>query len=89
MISPKGSEIITNVLVLNYGWMYYHGLIPVFVDVEPYTYCIDVSKIEENITDKTVAILAPNLIGNVCNWPKIREIADKYDLEVWKTLRIH
>lgn len=81
---PKGSEIITPALTFSttVGCIVKNGLIPVFVDVEPYTYCIDVSKIEENITDKTVAILAPNLIGNVCNWPKIREIADKYDLKV-------
>ena len=36
---------------------------------------------EENITNKTVAILAPNLIGNVCNWP-VKDIAIKYDLKV-------
>mgnify|MGYP001277242882 FL=1 len=34
------------------------------------------------ITDKTVAILAPNLMGNLCNWPEIRKIADKYNLIV-------
>ena len=34
------------------------------------------------ITEKTVAILAPNLMGNLCDWPRIREIADKYNLVV-------
>ena len=32
------------------------------------------------ISDKTVAILAPNLMGNLCNWPELRKIADKHDL---------
>jgi CDP-4-dehydro-6-deoxyglucose reductase, E1 len=56
--------------------------VPVFVDVEPLTYCIDVSQIESQITDRTVAILAPNLMGNLCDWPKIRAVADKYNLVV-------
>ena len=34
------------------------------------------------ITDKTVAILAPNLMGNICKWDIIRQIADKYSLKV-------
>jgi CDP-6-deoxy-D-xylo-4-hexulose-3-dehydrase len=43
---------------------------------------MDVSQVESQITDKTVAILAPNLMGNLCDWPSIRKIADKYDLVV-------
>ena len=57
-------------------------LIPVFTDIEPLTYCIDINQIEELITEKTVAILAPNLLGNLCNWPEIRKIANKYNLKV-------
>ena len=81
---PKGSEIITPALTFSttVGCIAKNNLIPVFVDVEPYTYCIDAAKIESCITDKTVAILAPNLIGNVCDWPTIRKIADKYNLKV-------
>ncbi len=52
----------------------------VFVDVEPLSYCIDTKKIEEVITDKTKAILAPNLLGNLCDWKLLREIADKHNL---------
>ena len=50
--------------------------------MEPLTYCIDTKEIENVITSKTVAILAPNLMGNLCDWPKIREIADKHKLIV-------
>ncbi len=81
---PAGSEVITPALTFSttIGCIAKNQLIPVFVDVEPFTYCIDINQIEESITDKTVAILAPNLIGNVCNWPEIKEIADKYNLKV-------
>ena len=80
----KGSEVITPALTFStsIGCLIKNDLIPVFVDVEELTYNIDCSQIEEMITDKTVAILAPNLMGNLCDWPKIREIADKYNLVV-------
>jgi CDP-6-deoxy-D-xylo-4-hexulose-3-dehydrase len=58
------------------------GLVPVFVDVEPDTYNVDVAKIEEMIGARTRAILVPNLIGNVPDWDEIRRIADAHDLQV-------
>ena len=81
---PEGGEVITPALTFGttVGCLIKNKLIPVFVDVEPLSYCIDTNQIEEMITDKTVAILAPNLMGNICDWKKIREIADKYDLVV-------
>lgn len=81
---PKGSEVITPALTFStsVGCIVKNNLIPVFVDVEPLTYNIDVSQIEEQITKKTVAILAPNLMGNLCDWPTIRKIANKYNLIV-------
>jgi CDP-4-dehydro-6-deoxyglucose reductase, E1 len=81
---PKEGEVITPALTFGttVGCLIKNNLVPVFVDVEPLTYCIDTKEIEKVITSKTVAILAPNLIGNLCDWPKIREIADKYNLIV-------
>ncbi len=81
---PKGSEIITPALTFSttVGCLVKNDLIPVFVDVEKYSYCIDPAKIEEMISDKTVAIVAPNLMGNICKWKEIREIADKHGLKV-------
>jgi len=81
---PSGSEVITPALTFStsIGCLIKNNLIPVFTDVEPLTYNIDCSQIEDLISDKTVAILAPNLMGNLCDWPKIREIADKYNLIV-------
>ena len=79
-----GSEVITPALTFSttVGCLVKNGLVPVFIDVEPLSYCIDSEQIESVISDKTVAILAPNLMGNLCNWPKIREIANKYNLVV-------
>lgn len=79
---PKGSEVITPALTFSttIGCLVKNDLIPVFVDVEPFSYCIDVSKVEKMITNKTVAILAPNLMGNLCDWPSLRKIADKHGL---------
>ena len=81
---PKGGEVITPALTFGttVGCLVKNELIPVFVDVEPLTYCIDVKKIEGMISDKTVAILAPNLMGNLCDWERIKEIADRNRLLV-------
>ena len=81
---PVGGEVITPALTFStsIGCLIKNNLVPVFTDVEPLTYNIDCDQIEELISDKTVAILAPNLMGNLCNWPKIRSIADKYNLIV-------
>jgi len=81
---PAGGEVITPALTFSttIGCLAKNNLIPVFIDIEPLTYCIDTSQIEEMITEKTVAILAPNLMGNLCNWPEIREIANKHNLIV-------
>lgn len=80
----KGSEVITPSLTFStsVACLVKNDLVPVFVDVEPRTFNIDPNKIEEMISEKTVAILAPNLMGNICKWDKIKVIADKYDLKI-------
>jgi len=80
----EGSEVITPALTFGttVGCLTKNKLVPVFVDVEPLSYCIDPNQIEEMITDKTVAILAPNLMGNICDWEKISNIAKQYNLVV-------
>ena len=59
-----------------------NGLTPVFCDVEPETYTIDVSKIEALITDKTSAIIPVHVYGNICNVEEIERIAKKHKLKV-------
>jgi CDP-6-deoxy-D-xylo-4-hexulose-3-dehydrase len=80
----KGSEVITPALTFSttVGSIVKNGLVPVFVDVGVSDYCIDVAKIEEMISGKTVAIVAPNLMGNLCEWDKIAAIAKKYNLKI-------
>ncbi len=81
---PEGAEIITPALTFSttVGCIIKNKLVPVFCDVTPLSYCIDTSKIENLISEKTKAIIAPNLMGNICEWDKIREIADRHNLIV-------
>lgn len=55
---------------------------PVYVDIEPETYCIDASKIEAAITKDTKAILAVHVFGNPCDIETIEKIAKKHNLKV-------
>jgi dTDP-4-amino-4,6-dideoxygalactose transaminase len=59
-----------------------NGLKPVFCDINHEDYTIDVTKIEELITDKTSAIIPVHVYGNVCNIEEIQKIATKYNLIV-------
>ena len=70
---PKKSEIITPALTFGttVSYIVKNNLVPVFVDVKEGTYCINEDKIKNLITNKTRAILAPNLLGNLVNWEKI------------------
>ncbi len=79
-----GDEIITSPLTFStdVAPMVQSGIIPVFVDVDPATYQIDVAKIDDMIGPRTRAILVPNLCGNVPDWDVIRTIADEHGLKV-------
>ncbi len=59
-----------------------NGLEPVFCDVSPIDFTIDVSKIEALITDKTCAIVPVHVYGNLCDVEEIARIAEKYHLKV-------
>jgi CDP-6-deoxy-D-xylo-4-hexulose-3-dehydrase len=60
--------------------IYQLGFVANFIDVEKNKFIADISQIEKKINNKTRAILIPNLLGNIPDWKKIREIADKYKL---------
>lgn len=79
-----GDEVITGAVTFStdISPMIRKGVVPVFVDVTPDTYQIDVDAIEAMITPKTKVILTPNLIGNAPDWDVIREIADRHGLKV-------
>jgi dTDP-4-amino-4,6-dideoxygalactose transaminase len=60
----------------------WNGITPVFCDIEPNTYNLDPTKIENLITPKTTAIVPVHIYGNPCDVQKIEEIADIYGLKV-------
>lgn len=55
---------------------------PVYVDIDPKTFCIDVNKIEAVITDKTKAIMPVHVFGYPCDVEAIENIAKKYNIKV-------
>ena len=59
-----------------------NGLKPVFCDVNPIDFTIDVNKIEDLITDKTCAIMPVHVYGNICDVEAIEKIANKHNLKV-------
>lgn len=60
----------------------WEGCKPVFVDIEPNTFCLNADNIEAAITNKTQAILATHVYGYPCNVKKIESIAKANDLKV-------
>lgn len=80
---PEGGEVITTpfTFISTTHAIIRNRLKPIFCDIKE-DYTIDESKIEELITEKTVAIIPVHVYGNICNVKGIKEIADKYDLKV-------
>lgn len=79
-----GAEVITTpfTFVSTTHAIVRNGLIPVFCDIDPETYTIDVTKLEALITDRTVAIVPVHVYGNVCNIEAIEDIAKRHGLKV-------
>ena len=59
-----------------------NGLEPVFCDINPIDYTIDVSQIESLITEKTSAIVPVHVYGNVCDVNELDKIAQKHKLKI-------
>ena len=80
----RGSEIITPNLTFSttVAPIYQLGLIPHFIGVEKKKFVADCDQIERCIKKKTVAIMIPNLLGNIANQRKINQIARKYKLKI-------
>ena len=62
--------------------LWWNGITPVFVDIDPQTCNIDVNKIEAAITSRTSAIMPVHCYGRPCDTRAIQDIADKYGLKV-------
>lgn len=73
--TPFSYVATTNVIL-------WEGCKPVFVDIDPNTFCIDATKIEAAITENTQAILATHVFGINCDIEKIEAIANRHSLKV-------
>lgn len=80
----EGDEVIVSSLtfIAPVNAIKYVGAEPVFVDVDPETWVMDVNKVEELITERTKAILPIHIYGHPVDMDKIMEIAEKYNLYV-------
>ena len=80
----EGAEVITTpfTFISTTHAILRNNLKPVFCDIDLKNGTIDVSKIEELITPKTVAIVPVHVYGNLCDYKAIAEIANKYQLKV-------
>lgn len=81
---PKGSEIIlpSFTIISCAQAITKSGCIPVLVDCDAETYCMDTGQIESNITKKTVAIMPVHIYGHPCDMDPILNIANKHGLFV-------
>lgn len=81
---PKGGEVITTPFTFasTTHAIVRNGLVPVFCDINEEDYTINTKKIEEAITDNTVAIVPVHVYGNMCDVEEIDRIAEKFGLKV-------
>ena len=82
--AKRGDEIIVpaSTFVATANAVVAAGFTPKFVDIELDTLCINTKKIEENITEKTKAIMPVHLMGKPCEMDTILKIAKNHDLKV-------
>src|SRR3989344_6257156 len=79
---PAGSEVITPVLTFSTTVtpIVKNNLTPVFVDVEPGMYTVNIDQVERMITKKTRALMVPSLLGNIPDYSRLQRIAKKHKL---------
>ena len=78
----EGDEVITSpfTFVASANAALFAGARPVFVDIEPLTFCLDPERVEAAITPRTRAIMPVDLYGHPAAIPELREIADRHGL---------
>jgi dTDP-4-amino-4,6-dideoxygalactose transaminase len=71
-----GDEVITTpfTAIPTFSALRHVGAVPVFVDIEPDTFLMDLTKVAAAITARTTAVVPVHLFGNVVDVPKLREI---------------
>lgn len=89
IVALRALEITGEVITTPYSFvatsnsLYWNGIKPVFVDIDPDTCNLDPNKIEAAITSKTTAIMPVHVYGRPCDTNAIQTIADKYGLKVF------
>lgn len=80
----RGDEVIVPAytFVASAMAVLHHGAVPVFCDVDPRTYNLDPSKIEERLTHRTRAVLAVHIHGMPADMDEILDVADRHGLAV-------
>jgi CDP-6-deoxy-D-xylo-4-hexulose-3-dehydrase len=81
---PKGSEAITPAVTFptTLNPLIQKGLIPVFIDVEPATYNLDPSRLEDALTDKTQLVMLPHTLGNPNDMATIMDFVEDHGLHL-------
>ena len=79
-----GDEVITvpNTFIATAEAIALAGARPVFVDIDPQTYLMDLNQVEEKVTSRTKALLPVHLYGQMADMAALRGIADKHGLKV-------
>lgn len=83
MLEP-GSEIIVPPYTMTATVMavVVNNLTPVFADISPSTFCLDIASIEEKITPNTKAVMAVNLFGGSLDYARLLDLARKHNLYI-------
>jgi dTDP-4-amino-4,6-dideoxygalactose transaminase len=78
----KGDEVICPSLTFAASWnvIEYCGAIPVFVDIDPFSWCMSIEDVQKKISKKTKAILAVDLFGVPCNYEELKIISEKNNI---------
>lgn len=78
----EGDEVITTPITFaaSANCAFYCGGKPVFADIDPETYNIDIDNLEQHITEKTKAVVAVDFTGQAVEHKRLREICDKHHL---------
>ncbi|MFA1612246.1 aminotransferase class I/II-fold pyridoxal phosphate-dependent enzyme [Halobellus rubicundus] len=80
--ADPGAEVITPIVTFSttIAPLVQKGFVPVFTDIGVGDYQLNIDQVEQAITEETVAILVPSLVGNVPNYHRLRDIAVENDL---------
>lgn len=82
-IRPGDKVITTNLsFVATANAIKYCGAIPVFVDVDPSTWNMDMQQVEDAITPDVKAIFCVHLLGNPCDYEALNRIKNKYNIKI-------